>query len=199
MRPKILAYAGSLREGSMNRKLLGVGVEAARSAGADVTVIELRDYPLPLFDLELEASEGLHPSARKLKDLYLAHHGLLLACPEHNSSYPALVKNIIDWVSRPATMPDGSPEPPHACTTDKVVGLLSASPGALGGIRMLPELRRVLSNINCLVIPQQFGLAKAHEAFDERGGMKDPKAAAMARGVGEALARACAKMHGANK
>lgn len=196
MRPKILAFAGSLRAASYNKRLVKIAGDAARAAGAEVTQIDLRDFPLPVFDKDLEAREGLHASARKLKDLFLAHQGLLISSPEYNSSYPAVLKNAIDWVTRPARMPDGTPEPPLACFSGKVVALLAATPGALAGVRMLPELRRLLANINCLVIPQQFGLARAHEAFDESGGLKDPKTAAMVRGVGEALASACAKMHG---
>src|SRR5262245_15744970 len=99
--PKILAFAGSLRTGSFNKKLIRVAVAGARAAGAEVTLIDLRDYPLPVFDEDLEKAEGLHPNARKLKDLMFAHHGLLLSCPEYNSSITAVLKNTIDWISRP--------------------------------------------------------------------------------------------------
>ncbi len=192
--PKILALAGSLRAQSHNKRLLGVAVEGARAAGADVNTIDLRDYPLPILDEDLEARDGLPPNARRLKDLFLASHALLIACPEYNSSITPVLKNVIDWVSRPAKMPDGRPEKPLECYTGKVVALLAASPGALGGIRMLPEVRRILSNINCLVIPEQFALGRVHEAFDAAGNLKDAGAAASVKNVGAALARATARL-----
>src|SRR5262245_6276714 len=99
--PRILAFAGSLRADSFNRKLVKPAAEAARAAGADVTLIDLKDYPLPIFDQDLEKAEGLPANARKLKDLFLAHQGLLIVSPEYNSSITAVLKNTIDWVSRP--------------------------------------------------------------------------------------------------
>src|SRR5690349_10662962 len=96
---KILAFAGSAREGSLNKKLIKVAAEGARAAGGQVTLIDLRDFPLPMMDIDTE-KEGYPENARKLKDLFLAHDGLLISTPEHNSSYPAQVKNTIDWLSR---------------------------------------------------------------------------------------------------
>src|ERR1700761_4096826 len=101
MAAKILAFAGSLRGGSFNKMLVRVAAHAARNAGAEVTVIDLKEYPLPLYDGDLEDSQGLPDNGRKLKDLFLAHQGLLLGCPEYNSSISAVLKNVIDWVSRP--------------------------------------------------------------------------------------------------
>lgn len=194
--PRILAFSGSTRENSYNTRLVKAAAEGARAAGAEVTLINLRDFPMPLFDEDAETRDGMNANARKLKDLFIAHHGFLISSPEYNSSYPAVLKNAIDWVSRTGKKPDGTPEAPHAGTTNKVVALLAASPGALGGIRMLPELRRVLANINCLVIPEQFSLAKAHEAFDDAGRLKDPKQAAMAMDVAKKLVHVCAKLNG---
>src|SRR5262245_35742367 len=99
--PKILAFAGSTRTESYNKKLVRIAAAGARQAGAEVTLIDLRDLPLPLFDEDLESSEGLPPNARRLKDLFLAHHGLLISAPEYNSSISGVLKNAIDWVSRP--------------------------------------------------------------------------------------------------
>lgn len=186
--PRILAFSGSLRADSLNHKLVAIAAEGAKAAGADVTLIRMKDFPLPIFDEDLEKAEGLHPNARKLKDLFLAHHGLLLACPEYNSTISAALKNVIDWVSRPAKLSNGQAEPPLGCFTDKFCGIMAASPGALGGIRMLPELRRILSNINVHVVHNQFALMKAHEAFNADGTLKDEKQSAMAKGVGAAVA-----------
>ena len=196
MTPRILAFAGSLRTGSYNKKLVKIAAEGARKAGAEVTYIDLRDFPLPVFDEDLEKSDGLHPNARKLKDLFLAHHGLLISAPEYNSSITAVLKNTIDWVSRPCVQPDGTPEPPLGCFDRKVVGLLSASGGALGGIRGLVEVRRILGNIKCLVLPDQFSLVKAHEALDDQGHLKDAKQREQAEAIGGKVAATAAKLHG---
>jgi NAD(P)H-dependent FMN reductase len=168
--PKILAFAGSLRTGSYNKKLARLAADAARAAGAEVTLLDLRDLPLPLFDQDLEQSEGLPANARRLKDLMLAHQGLILACPEYNSSITAVLKNAIDWASRP--MPG---EQPLGCFVGKVAALLSASPGALGGLRGLVTVRSILSNIKVLVLPDQLAIVRAHEAFTPEGQLKDLK------------------------
>jgi NAD(P)H-dependent FMN reductase len=173
--PRILAFAGSLRADSFNKKLVKIAANGARSAGAEVTYIDLRDYPIPVFDQDLEAKEGLHPNARKLKDAFLAHQGLLIACPEYNSSITAALKNAIDWVSRPAPG-----ETPLQCFDGKVCGLMSASPGALGGLRGLVHVRSILGNIKVLVIPDQVAVPKAGDAFAADGSLKD---AAMQKGV----------------
>ena len=167
--PKILAFAGSARKDSFNKKLLRVAASAAKTAGGDVTLLDLRDLPMPLYDGDLESSEGLPANVKKFKELMLSHQGLLLACPEYNSGITALLKNVIDWASRPSPG-----EAPLACYTGKVAGLIAASPGALGGLRGLVQVRMILSNIKVLVIPEQFALVKAHEAFDADGNLKDP-------------------------
>src|SRR6202051_3583545 len=100
--PRILAFAGSLRKDSYNKKLVQIAAQAARGAGADVTYIDLRDYPLPIFDEDLEKASGMPANGQKLKTLFIEHDGLLIAAPEYNSSITAVLKNTIDWVSRPA-------------------------------------------------------------------------------------------------
>ena len=144
MGAKILAFAGSLRAGSFNKTLVKLGVHAARNAGAEVTLIDLKEYPLPLYDGDLEDSLGLPENGRKLKDLFLAHQGLLLACPEYNSSISAVLKNTIDWVSRPVPG-----ERPLGCFEGKVAGLMSASPGAFGGMRGLTVVRLAAGKHQC--------------------------------------------------
>ena len=186
---RLLAFAGSARGGSFNKKLLAVAAQGARSAGAEVTLLDLRDLPLPLYDGDLEERDGLPANALELKRLFLAHQGLLLACPEYNSSITPLLKNTLDWVSRPA---DG--EAPLACYAGKVAGLVAASPGGLGGLRGLVHVRAILSNINVLVVPEQVAVSKAHEAFDAQGALKDAKQRALVENVGAAVAKLCAKL-----
>jgi NAD(P)H-dependent FMN reductase len=168
--PRILAFAGSLRRDSHNKKLVRIAADAARNSGATVTVLDLRDVPMPLYDEDLERSEGLPQGAKKLKELMLAHEGLLIASPEYNSSISAALKNAIDWASRPAPG-----EASLACFNDKVAGLMAASLGRLGGLRGLVTLRSILSSINVLVLPDQLAVPLAHEAFGEDGKLKDAK------------------------
>jgi chromate reductase, NAD(P)H dehydrogenase (quinone) len=187
--PKILAFAGSTRRESFNKKLVKIAAGGARSAGAEVTLIDLRDLPLPLFDEDLEAAEGLPPNGRKLKDLFLTHHGLLISSPEYNSSITAVLKNTIDWVSRPAPN-----EPPLGCFLGKVATLMSASPGALGGLRGLVTVRSILSNIKVIVMPDQVAVSKAHEAFNPDGTLKDARQQASIEKLGSDLAATLRKL-----
>lgn len=187
--PKLLAFSGSVRTGSFNKKLLTVLVAGARNAGAEVTLVDFRELPLPLYDGDLEAHMGLPTNVLEFKRLMLAHHGLLLACPEYNSSITPLLKNAIDWASRPA--PD---EKPLACFEGKVAGLVSASPGVLGGLRGLVHVRAMLGNIKVLVVPEQISISKAHEAFDETDALKDVKQRASVEAVGAAVTRLVAKL-----
>ena len=193
-KPKILAFAGSLRAESYNKKLVKVAMEGARKAGAEVTFLDLRDLPLPIFDEDLEKKDGLPPNARKLKDLMLAHQGFLIASPEYNSSVSAALKNAIDWASRPATGPDGKPEKPLECFAGKVAGLMAASPGALGGLRGLVHVRMILGNIQVMLLPDQVAVMKAGEAFDEKGNLKDAKQQAMVEGIGAKVTETVRKL-----
>lgn len=170
-RPKILAFAGSLRNGSYNKKLIKIAVKGAQEAGADVTLIDLKDYPLPIYDQDIEDSEGLPENALKLKNLMFKNDGFLISCPEYNSSMPAVFKNVIDWTSRQAT----KDEVYLSCFIGKVVTLMSASPGNLGGLRSLTNVRAMFSNINSLVLPQQKSISKADSAFGPDDNLKDAK------------------------
>ncbi|MBT9567156.1 MAG: NAD(P)H-dependent oxidoreductase [Thiobacillus sp.] len=168
--PKILALSGSTRRDSLNRKLIHAAVEAARAAGGDVTLIDLSDYPLPIYHGDQEDSEGLPDNALRLKALFKDHDALLIASPEYNSSIPPLLKNAIDWVSREWQGESGLVPYQH-----KVAAIMAASPGSLGGMRMLPHLRQILNALGVLVLPAQFSLADAEEAFDaDTGGLKSP-------------------------
>ncbi|MEH2025012.1 NADPH-dependent FMN reductase [Nostoc sp.] len=188
--PKILAFAGSTRIDSYNKKLVKIAAAGAKAAGAEVTYIDLRDLPLPLFDEDLEAQEGLPANARTFKDLMISHQGLLIASPEYNSSLTAVLKNAIDWASRPAPN-----EAPLAAFAGKVAGILSASPGALGGLRGLVHLRSILGNIKVLVLPDQIALPKAYEAFNPDGTLKDPKQQESIEKLGDGLTKILLKLN----
>jgi chromate reductase, NAD(P)H dehydrogenase (quinone) len=189
MMPRILAFAGSTRRESFNKKLVAIAAQGAREAGAEVTLIDLKDFPLPLFDQDLEAEQGMPENGKKLKKLFIDHDGLLIASPEHNGSFPAILKNTIDWVSRPAPG-----EPSLAAFRGKVATLMSASPGALGGLRGLLHVRSILGNIGVIVLPDQIAVAKAHEAFQPDGSLVDPKRQAGVEGLGKTLASFLAKL-----
>jgi NAD(P)H-dependent FMN reductase len=187
--PRILAFAGSARRESFNRRLIKVAAAAAETAGAEVTLIELADYPLPLFNQDLEADKGLPENAMALKKLFLEHDGLLLSCPEYNSSITPLLKNTIDWVSRQAPG-----EGPLAAYKDKVATLMSASPGRLGGLRGLVHVRSILGNIGVLVLPDQVAVSEAHGAFTPDGGLNDAKLHESIEKLGRGLAEFLTKL-----
>ena len=182
--PKILAFAGSTRTGSFNKKLLKVAAEAARVAGAEVTVVDLRDLALPLFDQDFEDANGLPDGAKRFKTLLRDHDGFLISSPEHNSSITAVLKNAIDWASRAET----DDEPPLVAFRGKVATLMSASPGGLGGLRGLVHLRAILGNIGVIVLPDQVAVSAAHEAFDEAGQIKDARKRKQIENLGRTLA-----------
>jgi len=184
MAAKILAFAGSARKDSWNKKLIQIASEGACEKGAEVTVIDLKDFPLPIFDQDLESASGLPENAKKIKKLFIEHDGLLLACPEYNSSITPLLKNVIDWVSRAET----KEEKPLSAYQGKAAALLAASPGGLGGLRGLVTVRSILGNIGVIVLPEQMAVSKAHEAFDATGKLKDPKQEVAVKKIGANLA-----------
>lgn len=191
----IVAIAGSLRADSYNRRALLAAIRGAESAGATVRHLDLREYALPIFDEDLEKRDGLPANARRLKDALIGAGGILIASPEYNSSISAVLKNMIDWASRPCTGPDGKPEPPLAAFKGKVCGVMSASPGALGGLRGLVHLRAILGNIGAIVLPDQIAVGRAHEAFDEQGQLKDAAVRANVEGLGRRVAELTRKVH----
>ena len=162
---RVLAFAGSTRTESFNKKLVKIAVAGAKAAGAEVT-------------------------AKRLKELMRSHDGLLLSCPEYNSSMTGVFKNAIDWASR-----QEPGEAPLACFTGKVATLMSASPGALGGLRGLVHVRAMLGNINVLVLPDQVAVPRAHEAFQPDGVLKDSKQQAAIEQLGRSLAALLAKLN----
>lgn len=166
---RVLAFSGSTREGSFNKKLLRVAVDAAEAEGASVTWVDLRQYPLPLYDGDLERREGLPEPARRLRELFLSHPAFLIAAPEYNGSVSGVLKNTVDWLSRPI---EGETELTLSCYRGKIAALLSASPGPLGGIRGLMHLREILSGIGVLVIPESSFIRDASREFDEAGRLR---------------------------
>lgn len=181
--PRILALAGSTREASLNKKLVRIAAAGAVEAGARTTFLDLKDYPLPVYDGDLEAREGFPQALQALKVQFKAHDGLLIAAPEYNGSVPAVLKNMIDWLTR--KQPD---EPFLASFDGKVAGLLSASPGGMGGLRGLAHLHQILSGIRVTVIPDQHAVPSAGGAFDDAGDLVDPKHDAAVRRVGARVA-----------
>ena len=189
-KPKILAFAGSTRTASWNKKLAHVAAEAARSAGGDVTEIDLRDFPMPLYDGDIQAESGLPETAKKLKQLFIDHDALLIASPEYNASFSAVLKNSIDWISRS----ESKEEPALKAFDGKVAAILSTSPGALGGLRGLTQLRGMLGSINVLVLPAQLAVPSAPEAFDADGKLKDGKKMASVESIAAKLVATTAKL-----
>lgn len=188
--PKILAFAGSTRTGSFNKKLVRIAAEHARAAGGDVTLIDLRDFAMPLYDGDLEEASGLPENAKKLKSLMREHDGFLISAPEYNSSITGVLKNTIDWASRTET----DDEPDLVCFRGKTAALMSASPGALGGLRGLVHVRAILGNIGVFVVPNQISIPVAHEAFDENGRLKDSKKNQQLQTIASTLVQMTAKL-----
>ena len=183
-KPSVLAFAGSLRAGSYNKKLVRIAANGARNAGAHVTEIDLREFPMPIYDGDIESSEGLPENARKLKALFVEHQGFLISSPEYNSGMSAALKNAIDWVSRP--QPDVAP---LVAFRNKVIGLMAASPGVLEGIRGLPMVRQILSNIGAIVIPTQIAVGRAAEVFAVDGRLIDDKQRTSVEAIGAEVGR----------
>ena len=166
--PKIIALSGSSRVKSWNKKLVGIAADGARSAGAEVTNINLADFPMPLYNGDLEEKQGLPNAVQDLKSLMINCNGFLIASPEYNGGYSAVLKNAIDWTSRPVS----GEERLRAFAGKKAV-IMSASPGALGGVRGLTQLRQILTNIQMLVLPDQASIPGAHNAFKDDGALSE--------------------------
>ena len=179
--PKILAFSGSTRKESFNKKLLHHTAELCRKAGAEVTEIDLAQYELPIYNSDFEEESGLPKAAAELKDLFKEHDALLISCPEYNGSITPLLKNIIDWVSRPR---EG--EKPLEPYNGRVVSLISASPGALGGLRGLVHVRAILGGVGCIVLPMQVAVGGANKSLDDTGApTAEPQQKMLARLVDE--------------
>ncbi len=189
---KILAFAGSARAQSFNKKLVKIAAEGAKDAGAEITFLDFRDLPMPLYDEDLEAQSGLPENVLEFKRLLKTHHGFLIACPEYNSSITPLLKNAIDWASRPE--PEGTPLANISAFRGKTAAIMAASPGGLGGLRGLVHVRAILGNIGVIVIPEQRAVGNAYQAFDDNGNLKDNGERNAIRDIGVKLATITAKL-----
>jgi len=168
MQPKILAFAGSTRIDSFNKKLIHAAARIAKNTTAHITIADLGEYPMPIYNADEEKIHGLPSSVQSFQLLLRSHDAFLIASPEYNGAVPGLLKNALDWASRP--IPG---EPPLVAFSGKVAAILSASPGALGGLRGLLQLRMILWNLGLLVLPDQVTISRAHEAFSKDGQLMD--------------------------
>ncbi len=182
---KIVAFAGSARADSFNKKLVKIAAQGAQGAGAEVELIDLKDFALPLYDGDCETTLGQPENAMKLRKILAGCEGILISSPEYNGSISGVLKNLIDWLSRPV-----SGEPP--VFRGKTVGLMATSPGALGGLRGLGHVRIILSNLGALVIPEQVAVPKAMEAFTPEGALKDPAQNSSVQMIGARVAKIAA-------
>jgi chromate reductase len=186
---KILAFAGSGRKNSFNKKILKCAVQGASDAGAQVTVVELADFNMPIFNEDDEAAHGIPEGAMAFKKLLIEHDGFLLASPEYNSAYSALLKNSIDWASR---MSEG--EKPLQAYRGKVAGIMAASDGALGGLRGLVSVRMLLENLGTMVLPGQKAVGKVSSLLDESGELADEKTQVALKNIGAELVNILTKL-----
>jgi len=160
--PKILAFAGSLREHALSKRVLKIAIKGAEKAGAEVTYVDLRNYPMPIYNLDEHEKHGFNEKAQAFQGLLTQHDGLLIASPEYNGSLSAALKNTIDWASRPSDK-----YPRSAVFSGKFAAMISSSPGSLGGVRSLSHLRGVLTSISVNVLPQEIAVPFAEEKFVE--------------------------------
>jgi chromate reductase len=184
--PRILAFSGSARRESLNRKFLAVAVQATREAGGEVTLLDLNDFVLPLYHGDLEDADGLPANAAKLIELIARHDALLIASPEYNSMITPLLKNTLDWCTRG----DDDPFP------GKVAAVISASPGGYGGVRSLQLAQQLLLKLGCHIVAGQVTLPQADKAFDEHGALKESRAQKSVQTLAAVLVRTAVRLTG---
>ena len=192
--PSLLVFAGSTRQQSFNRKLAQATAAIARDAGARVTLLELSDFDIPMYNADLE-TQGTPADVIRLKEILWRHPAWVICSPEYNGSYTALLKNTIDWASSPVK---GHPDWRDGLKSfqGKVVGMLSASPGALGGLRSQSHLAPLLINLECWLAPRAFALGSAGSAFDESGALLQQTHRDRVRGVVDQVLWAASCLHG---
>ncbi|MBL4679633.1 MAG: NAD(P)H-dependent oxidoreductase [Pseudomonadales bacterium] len=187
---KILAFSGSSRRDSFNNKLVKIAAEGAKSTGASVSHINLADFPMPIYDGDLEDEKGMPEYALGFKQLLIDHDGFLIASPEYNSAFSPLLKNVIDWASRANT----ENESPLLAYRGKMAAIMSASPGALGGIRGLVSLRMLLGNIGVTLLTEQQTIPQSFSAFTEEGDLVDERKQKAVMQLGSKLASTIEKL-----
>lgn len=191
--PRVLIFAGSARKASLNKKLARAAVRAVGAAGGEATFVDLDDYPMPVYHGDLEAAEGMPAKARELRALFLDHDALAIASPENNGSVSALLKNVLDWISR--SVGDGKGESSGlAPYRGKVALLMGATPGPWGTIRGLTHLRQILSGLGVLVLGAQVPVARAGAAFDDSGALVEASAVRALDEAARALVEAARRM-----
>ena len=183
-KPRILAFSGSARKESLNRKLLAAAIEATRAAGGEVTLIDLNEYEMPLYHGDLEDEKGMPGNAQKLVQLVTGHAGLLMASPEYNSQMTPLLKNAIDWCTRADENP----------FIGKVAAIVSASPSQFGGIRSQQLARQLLTHLGSHVVPLTCIVPHADKAFDEQGQLKDERHRKSVKAIAELLVKTTGKL-----
>jgi len=188
---RILAFAGSAKKKSIHNRLIRYGASKAESLGAEVTVVDLVEFPMPLFNEDLIASDGVPETVRGFRKLMLAHDGFLIGCPEYNSSITPLLKNVIDW----ASVPDGD-DAGLCAYQGKVAGLFAASGGAVGGLRGLDHVREILSNIGTHVIPVQAAIGNFNSVFDDDAGISNERTSQIFDSMIELLVRTSERLRG---
>ncbi|ENO97702.1 NADPH-dependent FMN reductase [Thauera phenylacetica B4P] len=192
--PRIVVMAGSRRREALSRRVAQVCAQAVRDAGAEVELVDLDDYPAPLYDGDLEAASGLPEGIVRLQRVLHASDGLLVVNPEYNGSLTPLLKNTLDWCSRPNPAdPERSGGKVYAGRAAAVVG---SSPGALGGMRVLFHVRDVLGYLGMQVIPQQLAVGKAGEAVGADGRLDDAAQQGMLEGLAAALVDTARRLRG---
>ncbi len=190
---RLLFLSGSARSGSFNKKVALLGARISEANGIHSAFADLGDYPMPLYDGDLEQSDGPPENAKKLKALFGLHTGILIACPEYNASITPLLKNTLDWVSRVREEGEGMNE----VYRTRVFALAAASPGGMGGLRGVNTVRHVLEiGLGALVLPEQFAVPRAATAFEDNGHLKDVAAQERYKELIEKLARAARVLHG---
>lgn len=181
--PKILAIAASYRENSYNKRVLAIAAAGARSAGAEVTIINLRDFPMPVYDADMQEGGAFDENAIRLQDVMAEHDGFLIASPEYNGSIPGGFKNVIDWTSRANdkyTM--------YGPIRGKTAALITASPGQFGGLRCLAHLRGMFTIMGVSVLPMEIAVSFVSQKFDpDSGDINDEKTKALLEGLGATL------------
>jgi NAD(P)H-dependent FMN reductase len=189
--PRILVIPGSLRTGSHNARLAALAAKELALAEAEVTLISLEDYPLPLFDADLAAASGPPQAAAQLKRMLIAHQGVFITSPEYSASVTPLLKNTIDWISR---VRDRG-EPTYAAFKGRVFAIGSATNSGSGGLRSLMALRQILElGCGALVIPEQVAVPRAEEAFDDKDNLKDEALAAALKAMARRLVELASMM-----
>lgn len=177
---KILTFAGSIRAGSFNARLAALVARELALLDVEATHISLIDYPMPIYDGDLEVKSGPPTNAVMLKRMITRQHGVFITSPEYNASVTPLLKNALDWVSRVRE----NAEPPLAAYKNRIFAIGSASPGTLGGYRSLMALRQVLElGCGAFVLPEQIAVREAANGFDDAGGLRDERAAKALRGL----------------